>query len=75
VASDAGNAQWQHDLSVSFASLASVHRQSGDDTKTLDFLRQGQAITAHLTKLSPDNAQWKQDLAWLDGQIAELAER
>jgi hypothetical protein len=30
---------------------------------------------ARLTKLSPDNAQWRQDLAWFDGQIAELAER
>jgi hypothetical protein len=23
--------------------------------------------------LSPDNAVWKRELAWLDGQIAELA--
>jgi len=25
-----------------------------------------------LTKLSPDNAIWKKDLAWFDGQIAAL---
>jgi hypothetical protein len=25
-----------------------------------------------LTKLSPDNAVWKKDLAWFDNQIAEL---
>ena len=30
---------------------------------------------ARLTKLSPDNAQWAKDLAWFDGQIAELAKR
>jgi hypothetical protein len=30
---------------------------------------------SRLTKLSPDNATWKNDLAWFDGQIAELAER
>ena len=30
---------------------------------------------ARLTKLSPDNAIWKQDLARFDGQIAELAKR
>jgi hypothetical protein len=28
---------------------------------------------AHLTKLSPDNAQWKQDLTNFDRLIAELA--
>ena len=61
--------------SVSFAKLASVHKQSGDAAKARDFLRQGQAIMARLTKLSPDNAVWAKDLAWFDGQIAELAER
>jgi hypothetical protein len=30
---------------------------------------------ARLTKLSPENATWKQDLAWFDGHIAELAKR
>ncbi|MGC2224051.1 MAG: hypothetical protein WA624_17745 [Methylocella sp.] len=38
-----------------------------------DVLRQGQAIFARLTKLSPDNAIWKQDLARFDRLIAELA--
>ncbi len=40
-----------------------MQEQSGDSAKALDLLRQGQAIMARLTKLSPDNAQWKQDLA------------
>jgi hypothetical protein len=26
-----------------------------------------------MTTLSPDNAVWKRDLAWFEGQIAELA--
>jgi hypothetical protein len=72
---DPRNAGWQRDLAVSCAKLASVHRQSGDNPKARDFLRQGQAIMARLTNLSPDNATWKQDLTWFDGQIAELAER
>jgi hypothetical protein len=63
---------WQRDLSASFAKLADVHKQSGDRAKARDYLRQGQAILAQLTKLSPENAQWKSDLAWFDGQIAEL---
>jgi hypothetical protein len=36
-------------------------------------MRQGQAIMARLTKLSPDNAVWKRDLAWFDRQLKELA--
>ena len=39
-----------------------------------EYLRQGQAIMARLTKLSPENAVWRQDLAWFDGEIAALAE-
>jgi hypothetical protein len=73
--SDPGNAQWQHDLAMSFGILASVHRQSVGKAKARDYLRRGQAIMARLTKLSPDNGTWKQDLAWFDGQIAELAKR
>jgi hypothetical protein len=60
---------------VSFSELALVHKQSGDKAKAFDSLQQAQAIMADLTKLSPDNATWKQDLTWFDGQIAELAER
>jgi hypothetical protein len=58
---------------VSFDKLALVHKQSGDSAKALDAFRQGQAIIARLTKLSPDNATWKQDLAEFDQQIAGLA--
>jgi hypothetical protein len=43
------------------------------DPKALDFLRQGQAIMARLTKPSPDNATWTQDLAGFNQEIAELA--
>jgi hypothetical protein len=28
---------------------------------------------ARMTALSPNNAVWKRDLAWFDGQIAEMA--
>jgi hypothetical protein len=57
---------------VSFSKLADVRKQLGERARARDYLRQGQAILARLTKLSPDNAVWKQDLAWFDGQIAEL---
>ena len=70
--SDPGNAGRQRDVSVSFAKFADAHKQLGDKEKARDYLRQGQAIMARLTKLSPKNAAWKQDLAWFDGEIAEL---
>jgi hypothetical protein len=52
-----------------------VYRLSDDKVKARDYLRQGQEIMARLTKLSPDNAQWKRDLAEFNRDIAELAER
>ncbi|MGB8898112.1 MAG: hypothetical protein WCC90_02140 [Methylocella sp.] len=52
-----------------------MYRQSGDKAKALDFLWQGQAIMACLTKLAPDNAIWKQDLAWFEGEIGGLAKK
>jgi hypothetical protein len=40
----------------------------------LEVLRRGHAMMVHLTALSPDNVRWKQDLAWFEGQIAELSQ-
>jgi hypothetical protein len=51
-----------------------VHRHEGETPKALDLLRQGREIVARLTKLSPDNAEWKQDLAGFDAQISALEE-
>jgi hypothetical protein len=49
--SDAGNADWQRDLAVSYAKLADVHQQLDDKAKALDYLRQGQMMTSELTRL------------------------
>jgi hypothetical protein len=57
---------------VSQARLASGFRKAGENAKALDALRQGCFIMERLTKLSPENAVWKRDLAWFDSQIAEL---
>ncbi len=35
-------------------------------------LAAGKAIMERMTKLSPDNATWKVDLAWFEGRIAAL---
>jgi len=70
---DPGNAGWQRDLSVSYAKLAIVFRNTGKKEQALDALREGRAIMARMTSLSPDNAEWKRDLAWIDIQLAELS--
>jgi hypothetical protein len=46
--------------------------KAGDKAKALDALRQDRAIMVRMTSLSSDNAVWKRDLGWFDGQIAEL---
>ncbi|MGH6839014.1 MAG: hypothetical protein ACREDT_09455 [Methylocella sp.] len=73
--SEPGNAERQGDLAASLGTHALAHRLSGDTTKAGDFLRRGQEIMARSTILSPDDAGWKEELAWFDSQIAELAER
>ena len=41
--------------------------------EALDALRRGHAIMVRLTALSPDNVQWRRDLDWFTGQIAEIS--
>ena len=71
-AADPSNAGWQRDLSVSHAKLARGFRASRDTVKTRRHLTEGRAIIAHLVQLYPDWVEWKRDLAWFDGQLAEL---
>lgn len=56
--SNPANAGWQRDLSVTLNRLGDVQLAQGD---------------LRLTSLAPDNARWKQSLAWFTNQIAELS--
>ncbi|MGO9673275.1 MAG: hypothetical protein ACLPSF_03745 [Methylocella sp.] len=47
-------------------------RHSGNGAKALDALRRGRNIIQAMTALSPDNADWQEDLARFDEQIATL---
>jgi hypothetical protein len=69
--SDPGSAGWQRDLSVSYKNLAKAYRKSNETAKARDALAVGRAIVGKLVEQHPDQAQWKQDLAWFDAQIAE----
>ncbi len=59
-------------FSVSHANLADVFRRRGETAFAKDALGKGKEIMWRMTALSPDNATWKQDLAWFEGQIAAL---
>jgi len=70
--SDPGNAGWQRDLSVAYATLANDLRKMGTSADALSALRQGQAIIARMTQVSPSNESWKNDLAWFNDQIIQI---
>ena len=70
---DPGNADWQRDLSVSYAKLANAYRTAGQLPQAREQLTAGRTIIARLTETYPDWSQWKKDLAWFDGQIAALS--
>jgi hypothetical protein len=69
--SDPGNAGWQRDLSGGYAKLADAYSKSNETAKVRDALAAGRAIIGKLVEQHPDQAQWKQDLAWFDARIAE----
>jgi hypothetical protein len=71
-AADSSDTRGQRDLAMSYGRLARAFREAHENGKARDALRQGRAIIARLTQLSPDNAVWKRDLAGFDGQLAEL---
>jgi hypothetical protein len=56
----------------SLGQLANAYRKSNETAKARDALAAGRAIIGKLVEQHPDQAQWKQDLAWFDAPIAEL---
>jgi hypothetical protein len=68
VAADRSNTQWQRDLAVSRAKLATVFDVQG---RIADALA-GIDPMAALVAIVPGNAQWEKDLAWFEEQIACL---
>ena len=52
--------------------LATVAAKSGDKTTARAEFIVAREISARLAALSPDNADWKHDLAFIDTQIAAL---
>ena len=72
-AADRSNTQWQRDLAVSHGKLASIYeRQSLVADFAVQELTKAKEIMAALVAFAPNNATWKNDLAWYERQIARL---
>jgi tetratricopeptide (TPR) repeat protein len=68
-----GDPRGQHHLATSYGTLATALREMNENARALEALRQGRAIIARLTRLAPDNATWKSELAGFDEQLADLS--
>ena len=72
VLSDASNVNWQRNLSLSHMRSASLAKSSGDISTAFNELNAAKQIGVRLSVLSPNDSGVKSDLAWIDGQLAEL---
>jgi tetratricopeptide (TPR) repeat protein len=74
--SDAGNAEWQHDVSVSYEKVGDVQVAQGNLPAALSSHQAALAINDRLAKADPGNAGWQRDL-WVsyekigDVQVAQ----
>ena len=69
---DPGNAEWQRDVAVSRLRIGLIHRQRGDLAAARREFAASRAIIADLIARAPGLAVLRQDLRWLDGQLASL---
>ena len=69
---DPGNAEWQHDLSLSHERIGDVRRAQGDLAAALTSYQTAHAIRDRLAKADPGNAGWQRDLAVSHIKIGEV---
>ena len=61
-AADPGNAEWQHDVSVSLDKVGDVRLAAGDRAGALAAYEESLAIMRKLAAADPGNAQWQRDV-------------
>ena len=61
--SDAGNADWQRDLSISYDRVGDVLVKQGNLPEALKSYRAGLAIAERLAGSDAGNADWQRDLS------------
>ena len=62
----------QRDLAVTSTKLANAYLKDGRPSEARDAFNVARTIEAALVDAHPDDAQFKNDLAWVDEQIAAL---
>jgi tetratricopeptide (TPR) repeat protein len=72
-ASDPGNADWQRDLAIGHIKFAAVAVAQGKTNAALAQLKQAREIIVKLKGQSPEAAWLDNDLADIDGHIADLS--
>jgi hypothetical protein len=72
LAADRSNIQWQRDLAVGHSKLASVYEAKGRVADALHELVQARDMMIAVVAIDPANARWKNDLTWLEQEIARL---
>jgi len=70
--SDPDNAAWENDLMVSYMKIGVAYRKLKQPTKAREAFAAGRVVVARCVTQFPNQAQWKDALAWLDQQIAGL---
>jgi tetratricopeptide (TPR) repeat protein len=72
--SDHGNAEWQHDLSVSYDDVGDIQVAQGDLKGALKSYSDSLAIRERLAKSDPGNAEWQRDLYVSFNKIGDAQE-
>ncbi len=70
--SDAGNADWQRDLSVSYDRVGDVLVSQGNLAEALKSYRAGLAIAERLSSSDAGNADWQRDLSVSYNKIGDV---
>jgi tetratricopeptide (TPR) repeat protein len=70
--SDAGNADWQRDLSVSENKIGDVLVKQGNLVEALKSYRAGLAIRERLSSSDAGNADWQRDLSVSENNIGDV---
>ena len=68
------NTKWQQDLAASHTKLAAAYQGAGDTAAAHAELVAARDINAKLVQLSPDNADWRNDLASVEKALTELGD-
>ncbi|HYO55582.1 tetratricopeptide repeat protein, partial [Archangium sp.] len=71
-AQEPDNAQWQHDVSMSFVRLGDMLRDQGNLEEALRYFSQSLGIRQRLAAREPDNAQWQTDLVVPQTRVASI---